>query len=289
VSYITTQTIKGSETTYSTASSPSLSLSPHEEWVGPFEKVVEFSQINYIVSATQVGSVAIEFSLDGVSVIRSLPSLITTLNFGNLFSIGPRAPWVRFRYTNGNAPANVNLYVSFAPTPMATTVTPVYAGVSKDSNSQVTKSVVFGRREDGSYAPVSLDSTGAVLVSTDSTAATSTPYTTSRQTPAVAAGSRVVMQSDAIAEGQVASLSGVIVTANAAFKAYCVRVVEDVESAPFAVWYTNQLNWHFTPPAADFVTVTGTLAGFTGFRVYVTNLDTSEAVDVFTVFYYRQA
>lgn len=107
----------------------------------------------------------------------------------------------------------------------------------------------------------------------------------------VAAGGAVDLDSAQIASGKIGRLLGVLVSSSVAIKAVLVTVSNGVASITVkAVGFTGaERNWYFHPPGRNFFSAAhDAAAGFDGFRVTVTNMDTSEAADVFVTYFFDE-
>lgn len=109
------------------------------------------------------------------------------------------------------------------------------------------------------------------------------PQSSHTSSASVAAGGTATLDSAQVTSAKVGQLLQVIVAASVAWKAALYVVDGGVQSALKAVWFSNgPFDGRF---AARAFTVTGNAsAGLEGFRVIVTNLDTSEAADVYATF-----
>lgn len=105
----------------------------------------------------------------------------------------------------------------------------------------------------------------------------------------ISAGGQAVLDSAQISSGKLGHLIAVIVTSSVPFKADIRTVSDGVESATKAIWFARDCGWYFNCPDRDFITVSqNPTLGLDGFRAIVTNLDTSEAADIYGVFYYDE-
>lgn len=110
------------------------------------------------------------------------------------------------------------------------------------------------------------------------------PVLSYQTSSALAAGSAVALTT---AEAASKKLSGVDVWASVAFKATITTVDNAVESGVKGIGGgAAYKSWQFTAPHRNYITL-GATAGLDAFRVNVTNLDNSQAADVYAVFYYE--
>jgi hypothetical protein len=105
---------------------------------------------------------------------------------------------------------------------------------------------------------------------------------------AVAAGATANLDSANIGSGNTGKLLGLLVSSSVAFKAELQTVLNAVATTRAIVFSMNRL-WDWKTPGRDFIAQAhSATAGFDGFRVIVTNLDTSEAADVYVTFFYDE-
>lgn len=106
---------------------------------------------------------------------------------------------------------------------------------------------------------------------------------------AVAAGALTNIDSVPINVGKTAYLTGVLVTSSVPFKAVLRTVSNGVESDPKAVGIPADRVWDFRSPGRNIISVAEDPGvGFDGFRLEVTNLDTSAVADIYATFYYDE-
>ena len=123
-----------------------------------------------------------------------------------------------------------------------------------------------------------------VLSGGGSPAAPTTPTIDIATSAAVAAGTEVDMDSAAITEPE--NLTQVTVSASVAFKARITLVENTVETVIAELFGRAGTPLIFTPPDRRYTTVNNT-AGTDVFRVQCTNMDTSEAADLYASFFYQ--
>ena len=106
----------------------------------------------------------------------------------------------------------------------------------------------------------------------------------------IAAGGQVTLESPQVLAGTVGKLILLLVASTVPFKAELRIVNEGVPSMNKAVYVTGaERAWTFVPPGRDFFKVPGTASvGLDGWRVVATNLDISEAADLYATFLYDQ-
>lgn len=105
----------------------------------------------------------------------------------------------------------------------------------------------------------------------------------------VSAGGQATLDSAQISSSKTGKLMGLLVASSVAFKAVVQTVSDGVPSTTKAIWFSFTGGWDYKPPSRDFITVAhSAAAGLDGFRVVVTNLDTTRAADVYAVFYYDE-
>lgn len=117
----------------------------------------------------------------------------------------------------------------------------------------------------------------------------SNPFHTFNTEAAIAAGSFIDLTSDQITPGYRAHLRGITISATVPFKADLRVLSEGLPTGARLVWVASNRGWDYTPPADGFFSVDGTnTAGFDGFTVRITNLDTSEPADVYVTFLWNE-
>ena len=144
-----------------------------------------------------------------------------------------------------------------------------------------------GLAADGDYIPLTTDSVGRLHVTDPNAGAGSPtgPTTDAATSAALAAGSSVDLDSAEIVEAE--KLWGVDLTASVAFKAI-IRMVENaVDNANHVVVFGpagEVVQWR--PANRDFFEHAGASGGLDVFQAEVTNMDTSQAADVYATFMY---
>lgn len=104
----------------------------------------------------------------------------------------------------------------------------------------------------------------------------------------VAAGASVDLDSTQLSSGVTGKLLGLIVTASVPFKAELKTVLNGVPTSK-VTYFSSDRKWDWRSPARDFISVTQSATpGLDAFRVTVTNLDTSEAADLYATFFYDE-
>lgn len=134
----------------------------------------------------------------------------------------------------------------------------------------------------GNERGLNVDSSGNIGVNVGAPSGTGIDTVTSA---AVAAGASANLDSTDFG-GLTKRLSGVDVTASVPIKAEIKQVDNDVETLRVVLFGRAGEPIQWRPPHKDYFAVTfGANAGFDGFRVTVTNMDTSEAADVYATIY----
>jgi hypothetical protein len=143
---------------------------------------------------------------------------------------------------------------------------------------------------DADYIPLIVDSTGRLHV-TDANAGAGTPTNPTvdvATSSALAAGSAVDLDSAEITEAE--KLYGVDITASVPFKAIVRMVENSIDNANHVVVFGQAgelVQWR--PAHKDFFTHAGASGGTDLFQVDITNMDTSEAADVYASFMYASS
>jgi len=123
-----------------------------------------------------------------------------------------------------------------------------------------------------------------VLSGGGSPAAPTTPTINIATSAAVAAGTEVDMDSAAITETEF--LTQVTVSASVAFKARITLVENTVETVIAELFGQAGTPLIWNPPDRRYAQVAST-AGTDVFRIQCTNMDTSEAADLYASFFYQ--
>lgn len=142
-------------------------LPANGEFLGPWTEVLAYSAISCIVMsdvASALNGAAVEFSADGVTVLRSIGATIPA-NVGLTFMFAPEARYFRLRYRNGTTAqatftGQTILHYQF-PTPPQL---PVGATTSDITIAKNTLAHIKGRSSSGLWVPVQVGSDGAVKV-----------------------------------------------------------------------------------------------------------------------------
>jgi hypothetical protein len=122
-------------------------------------------------------------------------------------------------------------------------------------------------------------------------AGTTNPQVSWATQATVAAGGQASLDSPQITNAKVGKLVMLIVASTVPLKAALHTVVDATPSAsPRAVFIMgSERTREFTPPGRDFFKVTGNAsAGLDGWRVVATNLDPSEAADIYVTWLYDE-
>lgn len=115
------------------------------------------------------------------------------------------------------------------------------------------------------------------------------PKTTHAFSSSLAAGGTVSLDSDQISSGMTGKLIGVWVHASVFLKAELFTVLNNTPSAVLATWFPSPWLGDKEIPARGYVVQAQDAgAGFDGFRIDVTNLDPSEAADVYATFFFDE-
>lgn len=166
--------VTAAEAKVASAQEPAALMAAGEVFTGPWEDVLPYAAISVAIftdqpSATQ-GAV-VEFSEDGLDVIRAVPTTIPA-NFQAYFSLAPEARFVRFRYTNGpTAQTLLRVQVLYRFQPPAIVEQPLAAALTDANLATVTRAVLAARDDAGTYGPLRRDATGRLLVDVEDTAA----------------------------------------------------------------------------------------------------------------------
>ncbi len=103
----------------------------------------------------------------------------------------------------------------------------------------------------------------------------------------VAAGGQVDVDASQISSGLTGELIQLVLSSSIPFKAELKTVTNGVASGVLVTWISRHVD--FTVAAKKFITVAQDAgAGIDTFRITFTNLDTSEAADVYATFFYDE-
>lgn len=81
---------------------------PTTTWTGVWEETTQQASISILVSADQIGTLAVDFSSDGVNIDRTAQLSDPTLNPSGLHTLVPISKYFRVKLTNGSAVSNMN-------------------------------------------------------------------------------------------------------------------------------------------------------------------------------------
>lgn len=117
-----------------------------------------------------------------------------------------------------------------------------------------------------------------------------TPKTTAATEAVLAAGGTTDLDSTQIGSGLTGKLVGMLMTASVPLKGELKTVLNGVESAVLLTFFSRAgESVPLIMPNKDFFTqVEDATAGLDGFRVTITNLDTSQAADVYLTYFYDE-
>jgi hypothetical protein len=116
------------------------------------------------------------------------------------------------------------------------------------------------------------------------------PKTTLATGAVLAAGASTDLDSAQVSVGKTAKLVGVVMASSVALKGVLKTVANAVESADLAVFFSRPGEAAALPQPDKrfFAAAHDAGAGFDGFRLSVTNLDTGQAADAYATFYYDE-
>ena len=125
-----------------------------------------------------------------------------------------------------------------------------------------------------------------VVLASDQTNTVS-PQLTYVTTATIAAGGQATHDSAQITSAKTGYLMGLVVSSSVMLKIELRTVLNGAASGNKIVWFERNLPW--TTPGKAFISQAQDAGGgFDGFRVVITNMDTSEAADVYTTFLYDE-
>jgi hypothetical protein len=161
-------------------------------------------------------------------------------------------------------------------------------GVMSLAVRQDTATILSGT--DGDYTPLIVDASGRLHV-TDPNAGAGSPSTPTRDQASTTLAAGVASTTEFRTTDVGADtfrLGGVDIAASAAFKAVINSVDNDVATVFTTVFGQAGTTVQWRPPNKDYAADTWAgSAGFDGFEVLVTNLDTSESADFYVTLYYE--
>lgn len=114
------------------------------------------------------------------------------------------------------------------------------------------------------------------------------PQLTFVTTATVAAGASADLDSAQVTTDKTAHLLALVVASSVPFKAVLQSVLNGVATTKVVSFRPAGNSWDWSPPGGFITAVQDAGVGFDGFRVVITNLDTSEAADVYATFLYDE-
>jgi hypothetical protein len=162
----------------------------------------------------------------------------------------------------------------------------MFLGVRNDSNGTTFSGT------DGDYTPIAVDAQGNLQVDVLSGAGADTPTTpvvVEANTTDTAAGSTsgTTLQTSDLGSGT-HRLSGFDCSSSVPIKVVLQQVDNDVATDLVTLFDRSGAGIQWRPPHREYFNVTfGGTAGFDGWRLLATNLDTSEAADLYGTIYYQ--
>ena len=163
----------------------------------------------------------------------------------------------------------------------------VYVVADGDAVAAATKGFLQFGSDGVNYQAITTDASGHLQVDVLTGGGTDSPTNPTvnlANSTDTAAGSSSNLDTAEITEAEKIWL--ILVTASVAFKAVIQRVENGAATAIGTLFGRAGQTVEFRPPHRDFTTHAGSSAGLDVFRVVCTNLDTSQAADLYGSFYY---
>jgi len=148
----------------STSNSSTASLSASTTFTGSWEDISQYSDISVFTYITQSATLYLDFSTDGVTTHRTISYTITA-STGTPHKAARVAKYFRVRLTNnGVSTATVALQSILSDQPKSHLTTNLSASVGDYSDAELTRAVLVGRTDGGTYTNVPVTSEGHVEV-----------------------------------------------------------------------------------------------------------------------------
>lgn len=161
--------VNQSGSTVSTANGTMTTLLAGAEYTGNWESVRDYAGISVLVNTdvySAVNGAILEFSIDGVTVDKSITSTVPP--GGAAFSFPPQAEFMRLRYINGAANQTVMraevILELMAP---ALVQQPIGAPLTDANMAAVMRSMTSGRKSTGAWTPLAATDAGSLRVALD--------------------------------------------------------------------------------------------------------------------------
>jgi hypothetical protein len=157
-----TQVVK-TENLISTNNSTSATLAGGLAFTGTADEVTDFSTITILVKADQAGTLSCQFSPDGTNWDDqdnySIPA-----NTGKFYTLPVEARYFRIVYTNGGtAQTSFRLQTKFHRVALKPSSHRLADTITDEDDVELQKSVIAGRKPDGTYVNASFDDQGRLI------------------------------------------------------------------------------------------------------------------------------
>lgn len=137
---------------------------------------------------------------------------------------------------------------------------------------------------------VNTDPTGTEYALLVRTIEIQTPVINHTTEATIAAGGTATLYSTAINTNKTGKLMGLVISSSVPLKIQLQTVTNDIASGNLVVRFIkSEGGWDWKTPEKNFIKVIrATASGFHGFRVIITNHDTSDAADVYATFFFDE-
>lgn len=131
---------------------------------GPYFDTSEFAAVSFAALADQAGTILIETSDDGTTVIRTTTASVAA-NSPFYISQTSTARFIRIRFTNGGiAQTSFHLQTMMKTTTISPTAVTISTPLTTNSVALNTRSVLSGQQENGTFNNVGLSNTASIKV-----------------------------------------------------------------------------------------------------------------------------
>lgn len=151
----------------STVNSSITPINSSQSFTGEWENVENVSSVTVFIKTDQLGTCYFESSMDGTNLDNSIPHPLTNaINYTLTFVISPRLKYFRIKFTNTSLTNQTvfRLQSSLATSSKGAVYIPINEALNDNSVGQNVRSVVSGKRDDGTYGNCKLTNDNQLLV-----------------------------------------------------------------------------------------------------------------------------
>lgn len=156
--------------TVDTNNSTTSTLTSESNFTGTFTDITDVSTLVILLRSDQnsaADGATIEWSIDGVTVDRTLRFTYLAAAGGLYFALPREAQFYRVNYTNGGTnQGTMRLEVILHPNAVSPASAPLTTELLDTHAAAIVRSVIAGKRTDGDYANVALDNANRLQVKT---------------------------------------------------------------------------------------------------------------------------